>query len=120
MRAVDARSTWIPSTALSRTRFGLGAWSSVAEYTDVHRRTTEYENSVLLVAFDRVVNDAGEAVVRHLEPAVRGIPDGVAIQDRCCASVNRNAEGATGHREPLYRNLAAEHLHGVGCPASGG
>jgi hypothetical protein len=100
----------IPSIVLDDIR----TWNLVvrADDTDVHRRTTEYENAVLLIPFDRVVDDSSKTVVRDLEPADRGVPDGVPVDRARSASVDRDAKRAAGHRETLDCHLAAEYLDG--------
>ena len=100
----------IPSIVLHDIR----TWNLVvcADDTDVHRRTTEYENAVLLIPFDRVVDDSSKTVVRDLEPADRSVPDGVPVDRARGASVDRDAKRAAGHRETLDRHFAAEYLDG--------
>jgi len=92
----------------------IRAWNLVvrADDADMDRRAAEDENAFLLIPFDDVVDDSSETVVRDLEPANRRIPDGVAVDRPRRASVDRDPECATGHRETLDRDLAAEHLHG--------
>lgn len=65
---------------------------------------------MLPTVLDGVVDDARKAVMGDLKTSIRGVLDGVGVDDRRCSSVDRDAEGAPSHREAFDRDLTAKDL----------